>query len=174
MSAEGNTTRTSIALDIGYNDADYGLLAGPAFSTTYAVSGLFAVGENFLPLNPNKGQLADRHHRVALLVGGLVMWSSMTSVAGPSARFCLLTLPPGLVHSFWQFLLVRLGLGLGEAFCGPPSYSLLSDYFPPSKRSTANGIFAFGVYLGGGLASISSLADERFGWRVHIQILFLI
>ncbi len=71
---------------------------------------------------------------------------------------------------FWQVLVARFALGIGEAFCNPPAYSLISDLFPPEKRSTANGIYAFGVYVGGGLASLSTVLNSQFGWRVTLPL----
>jgi MFS family permease len=56
-------------------------------------------------------------------------------------------------------------LGFFEAFCGPPAYSLIVDYFPPEVRTTANAVYAFGIYVGTGLSSINIIMISRLGWR---------
>ncbi|CAM9631107.1 unnamed protein product, partial [Phaeothamnion confervicola] len=71
----------------------------------------------------------------------------------------------GMATSFWQLLLSRLVLGVGEAFSAPAAYSLIADYFPADGRAEANGIYAFGVYVGGGLGSMSIAMARGMGWR---------
>ena len=56
-------------------------------------------------------------------------------------------------------------LGFFEAFCGPPAYSLIVDYFPPEVRTTANAIYAFGIYVGNALSSMIILMISNLGWR---------
>ena len=64
-----------------------------------------------------------------------------------------------------EVLLWRLVLGFGQAFSSPASYSLIADYFPESQRSQANGLFACGVYIGGGMASMCISMSADLGWR---------
>lgn len=54
--------------------------------------------------------------------------------------------------------------------CVPASVSLITDYFRHEVRGRANSVFAFGVYLGGGLSSLSLIIDEAVGWRDTILI----
>ena len=42
-------------------------------------------------------------------------------------------------------------------FTTPAAYGLLADAFPRGSQATANSLYASGVYLGGGLASLSAL-----------------
>ena len=56
-------------------------------------------------------------------------------------------------------------LGFFEAFCGPPAYSLICDYFPPEVRTTANAVYAFGIYIGNALSSMIIIMIANFGWR---------
>ena len=37
----------------------------------------------------------------------------------------------GLTRKFWQFALMRMGVGVGEASLSPAAYSLIADYFRP-------------------------------------------
>ena len=52
-----------------------------------------------------------------------------------------------------------------QAFSNPASYSMIADLFPPEMRPTANGQFASGMYIGGGLASVSMDIATGIGWR---------
>ena len=56
-------------------------------------------------------------------------------------------------------------LGFFEAFCGPPAYSLIVDYFPPEVRTTANAMYAFGIYVGSALSSMINVMISLVGWR---------
>ena len=40
----------------------------------------------------------------------------------------------GAVLNYTQLLLVRIGVGIGEAGGSPPSHSMISDIFPPTER----------------------------------------
>jgi MFS family permease len=60
-----------------------------------------------------------------------------------------------------------MGVGVGEATASPTAYSLISDYFPASKRATALAIYSSGLYLGGGVslligAKISQVWDDAY------------
>ena len=47
-----------------------------------------------------------------------------------------------------------MGVGVGEASLSPSAYSLISDYFPPERRSTAMSVYSMGIYIGSGLALV--------------------
>ena len=84
------------------------------------------------------------------------MWSTFTAGCG-------------LVTNFAQLLLMRIGVGVGEASLSPAAYSLITDYFPPERRSTAQGIYATGIFIGGGIAlavggTVIGWADTRTEW----------
>ncbi len=132
----------SVKTDLGLSDTQLGLLTGFAFSIFYVTMGL--------PL----ARLADRFKRtriIALCLGG---WSLMTVLSG-------------LTQNFVQLLLARVGVGIGEAGGAPPSHSLISDYFPPEKRSIALAIFSLGIYLGVMLGLlVGGVLDNFFGWRL--------
>lgn len=74
---------------IYFNDAEQGLLTGPAFIVIYVVAGL--------PL----AWLADTRSRSLVLLIGVGFWSAIV----------LLT---GFVRKFWELLLLRILLGVGE------------------------------------------------------------
>ena len=138
-----------IKQDLGLSDTQLGLLTGIAFSLFYVSFGI--------PL----ARLADRSSRVNIISGALVAWSTMTALCG-------------LAQNFWQLLFARIGVGIGEAGCIPPSQSLISDYFAPEKRAMALSIFALGVPIGvmfGFL--VGGWMEEYFGWRMAFLVVGL-
>lgn len=116
-----------IQADLHINDTQLGLLHGFAFVIFYVTLGV--------PL----GYVADRSNRKWLIAGSIALWSLMTALCG-------------LTRSFGQMFAARIGVGVGEAGLSPAGYSLISDCFPPHKRSLALGIYTIGIYLGSGLA----------------------
>uniref|UniRef100_A0A7S2Y1D3 Major facilitator superfamily (MFS) profile domain-containing protein n=1 Tax=Fibrocapsa japonica TaxID=94617 RepID=A0A7S2Y1D3_9STRA len=118
----------------------YGFLAGYGFSFVFVISGLFM------------GRAADLYNRKLIVFLGLAIWNAGVFIQG-------------LSQNYQQLLLSRVILGVGESFSSPASYSLIADYFPKERLATANGIFAWGVYLGGGLSSLSITMAESIGWR---------
>lgn len=60
---------------------------------------------------------------------------------------------------------LRAVIGASQAFFNPAAYTLLSEIFPKKIIGSINGIFSSGVYLGGGLASLSIILDSSIGWR---------
>ncbi len=113
--------------DIGISDTQISLLLGFAFAVFYTASGI--------PL----GRLADSMSRRTIIAAGFAVWSLFTAGCG-------------LARNFLQMLLLRTGVGVGEAALSPAAYSLISDYFPPHRRATAISVYGMGIYLGAGLA----------------------
>ena len=113
--------------ELGISDGQVSLLLGTAFAVVYGIAGI--------PL----GLLADRTSRRNLIFLGVLVWSCGT-------------LACGLSHSFGQLFSARIVVGLGEAVLSPAAISLISDYFPPSRRGTAVGFFLSGIAMGIGAA----------------------
>src|SRR5215469_3269880 len=115
--------------ELHITDNEVSLLLGTAFAVVYGVAGI--------PL----GWLADRTSRRNLIFAGVLVWS-------------LGTLACGLSHSFGQLFAARIVVGTGEAVLSPAAISLISDYFPPSRRGTAVGFFLSGIAMGIGVAIV--------------------
>ena len=98
------------------------------------------------------GRAADSSNRRNIIVIGCFIWNAALAGMGSST-------------AFWELLVYRLVLGFGQAFSNPASYSMITDLFPPDQRPFANGLFATGCYIGGGLASLSEILGESMGWR---------
>ena len=116
-----------IQRDLGIGEKQMSLLMGASFAVFYTFFGI--------PL----GRSTDTSSRRGLVVLGIAFWSLMTAGCG-------------LTHKFWQLALARMGVGVGEASLSPAAYSLIADYFPPWRRSTALGVYGMGIYIGSGLA----------------------
>ncbi|MEN0105285.1 MAG: MFS transporter [Pseudomonas sp.] len=116
-----------IRRDLVISDTQMSLLMGLSFALFYTVCGI--------PL----GRLADTKSRRGLIAIGVLFWSAMTAACG-------------MAKLYWQFLLCRIGVGVGEAALSPAAYSLIADSFPSERRATAISVYSMGVYLGSGLA----------------------
>jgi MFS family permease len=81
----------------------------------------------------------------------------------------------GIVFSgFTMLLLCRVLVGVGEAGCTPPANSIIADYYPPSRRSTALGYYAMGVTAGTLSANlVGGPVADAFGWRTAFMVIGL-
>jgi predicted MFS family arabinose efflux permease len=138
-----NILAEPIAQDLKLSDTQIGLMTGLAFALFYTVLGL--------PI----ARFADRPgtNRPRLIAVALALWSGMTALCGAA-------------QNFWQLLLARIGVGVGEAGCTPPAHSLISDIVPPEKRASALAFYSLGIPIGTLLGMIigGTLADY-LGWR---------
>lgn len=116
-----------IRRDLDISDTQMSLLMGLSFALFYTLCGI--------PL----GRMADSRSRRGLITVGVLIWSAMTAACG-------------LARQYWQFLLFRVGVGVGEAALSPAAYSLIADSFPAQRRATAISVYSMGIYLGSGLA----------------------
>jgi MFS family permease len=138
-----------LKVDLSLTDAQLGVLIGTAFATLYAFSGL--------PI----ARLAERFNRVIIISTALAVWSALTALCG-------------LAASFTQLLMLRMAVGVGEAGCTPPAHSLISDYFAPSRRSTALSIYSCGISFGYILSAVvGGYAASHYGWRIACMVVGL-
>jgi MFS family permease len=138
--------------ELGISDTAFGLLTGFGFALLYTIIGI--------PL----AQLAEHGNRVKIMAACVALWSVMTALCGLAAE---ITIGGAVIGAFWVLLVCRVGVGIGESGCTPPANSLISDYFPSHRRSTALGYYAMGVTLGGMLANlIGGPITDAFGWRM--------
>jgi len=72
----------------------------------------------------------------------------------------------GVSRTYWQFLLGRIGVGVGEAGGLPPSSAILSDCFPAERRPMAFTVLALGAPIGAWLgADMAGAVANLYGWR---------
>lgn len=117
----------AIERDLRISDTQMSYLIGLSFSVLYTVLGL--------PI----AWWADRASRRNIMASGVTLWSLMTMLSG-------------LVATYPRLLLARIGVGVGEATLNAPSVSLIADYFPRERVSTAMSVWSLGTFLGSGLA----------------------
>jgi MFS family permease len=130
-----------ILKDVSITDLEAGFLTGYAFTVFYSFAGLVV------------GRLSDVFPRTIIIAVGVLTWSVMTILMG-------------LARNFWQFAVLRAGLGLAQAACTPPASSLIAHYFPPERRSSAMSFYYLAIYLGAALAySVGGFIAAKWSWR---------
>ena len=103
--------------------------------------------------------LSDRTNRRTLLAASVAVWSLMTTLTG-------------YTRGFWDLLLARVGVGVGEAGGTPACNSIIADYFPAGRRSMAMTVFALGAPIGAWLGSdIAGYVSTLHGWRAAFLVL---
>ena len=108
------------------------------------------------------GWLADRTNRVAVLSLACAIWSAATVACG-------------LSRNYGQFAVSRMTVGFGEAGGVPPSYAIISDYFPPERRGTALGLYNLGPPVGAALGiAFGAAIAAAFDWRHAFVVLGVI
>ncbi len=130
-----------IKQEFGLTDGQVGWLTGLSFAAFYATLGI--------PV----AMWADRGNRRNIISIALAVWSAMTALSG-------------LAQNFWQLLLARIGVGVGEAGGTPPATSMIADLFPPQERAMALGIYTSGIGLGIMVGfALGGYVYELYGWR---------
>ena len=87
------------------------------------------------------------------------LWSGATAACGMAVNYA-------------QLVIARMTVGVGEAGGVPPSYAIISDYFPRERRGRAMAIFNLGPPLGSalGVAFGASLAAAS-NWRLPFYVI---
>ena len=132
----------AIKKEFAASDFQMGVLTGIPFALFYSFMGI--------PI----AAWADRSSRRNVLALAVASWSAMTAIFGMAVNYAML-------------FVARVGTAVGEAGGSPPSHSLISDYFPKSRRGTAFSIYALGVPLGSSLgAALGGWGNQNLGWRM--------
>ena len=136
-----------IKAELQLTDFGIGLVGGVSLGLFYVTMGI--------PLS----WLADRKNRRNLLAISITLWSIATALCG-------------LSKTFWQLLLARIGVGVGEAGGTPPCNSIVADYFPAARRPMAMTIFALGAPIGAWLgADMAGAISHAYGWHMAFLVL---
>jgi predicted MFS family arabinose efflux permease len=129
------------------SDGQLGLIGGLYFAFFYCFIAI--------PI----GWLADKTNRVSVLSVACAIWSAATACCGLALRY------PQLVAA-------RMMVGVGEAGGVPPSYALITDYFPPGRRGKAFGIYNLGPPIGAALGiAFGAAIAAAFNWRDAFVVL---
>lgn len=131
-----------IKRDLSLSDTQLGLLGGLSFALFYAVMGV--------PI----ARWADRSNRSRIIAVCAALWSVAVVLCG-------------FATSFLQLVLIRIGVGVGEAGCKPPALSLLSDYFSRAERPGAIAQYELGWPLALTVGYFTAgWINQVYGWRV--------
>jgi predicted MFS family arabinose efflux permease len=130
-----------VKVELHLSDTQLGMLTGLMFALFYTVCGIPVAA------------LADRYNRVRIVAIASGLWSLFSAACG-------------LATGFVSLAIARMGVGVGEAGGSAPSYSIISDYFPPQERGVGLAIYSLGVPIGTmvGAASGGWIA-AHYGWR---------
>jgi MFS family permease len=136
-----STVLDPIKNDLHLTNLGVSLLTGMAFGVFYIILGF--------PLS----WMIDRYNRRRIVAVCLVLWSVMTAVCG-------------LARTAFEFFLARVGVTVGEAGGTPGANSLLSDYFPATRRAMALTVFSLGAPIGAWLGyNVAGAIADQHGWR---------
>jgi MFS family permease len=136
-----STVLEPIRLELHLDDAGVAFLTGIPLALFYVTCGI--------PLS----WLADRSNRRNILSISLIIWSGFTALCG-------------LSRSYTQFLMGRIGVGVGEAGGTPPSTAIVSDCFPPDRRPMAMTVLALGAPIGAYLGyNMAGAVASAYTWR---------
>ena len=134
-------TLDQIGSEFSLSDTELGLLSGFMFAIVYVLFGF--------PI----AKLASTGNRRNIIALSVAVWSTLTmTMAG--------------AQSFVQLAIARLGVGIGEAGAVAPSHSLISDLYPPQRRTSAMATYVAGANIGVFLAFlVGGVVGQAMGWR---------
>src|SRR3989475_6770624 len=99
------------------------------------------------------GVIGDLKSRRAVIAFGVGLWSACTALGAAVSRF-------------WQLLVCRAMVGVGEAGYGPAAQALIAEFFLGRRRAFAIGVYSVGMAFGGVLGIwLGGVLAERYGWR---------
>lgn len=134
-------TLEAIGREFDLSDTKLGILSGLAFAVVFGTFGL--------PI----AKLAARGNRRNIVSCSLAVWSGLTIATAGAQNF---------IH----LALARIGVGIGEAGGVAPAHSMITDLYPPEKRTSAMAAFVAGGNFGILLAFlIGGVIGQAYGWR---------
>jgi predicted MFS family arabinose efflux permease len=129
-----------ILSSLGLSDAEGGLLQS-GFILSYSL------------FSPLAGWLGDRWARLRIAAAGVLVWS-------------VATIASGLAPTYATLLLARTVIGVGEASYAIVTPSLLSDFYPPERRTRVFAIFYAAIPVGTAIGyALGGTVGSAFGWR---------
>ncbi len=135
------TVVPAIKAELHLSDTELGLLQGLGFAIFYTLMGL--------PL----ARLAEHKNRSWILSASTAVFAGATVLSGAC-------------RGFWQLLICRVGVGIGDAGFSPTVASLVGDYYPAQKRASAMTLIWLGAPIGAALgATIGGWVAQHGSWR---------
>jgi predicted MFS family arabinose efflux permease len=131
----------AIKRDLALSDTELGLILGLGFAIFFSLLAL--------PV----ARLAEYRSRTRIIAAAAGMF-------GVALALC------SRAGNFWQFLLVRIDVGSGEAGLGPPVASLVGDHYPKDKRASATTLIWLGAPVGAVAGAVLGGWFAQYeGWR---------
>ena len=103
-------------------------------------------------MSPISGIIADNLSRKKLIVGSLLVWSSVTYLMG-------------LATTYDQVFWLRALMGVSEALYLPAGLALIADYHTGGSRSLAVGIHMTGLDLGQAIGGFGATLAATYSWH---------
>jgi len=134
-------TAPAIKAELHLSDTQLGIVQGLGFAILYTMLGL--------PL----ARLAERRSRAKIIAGSIAVFGLFVGLCSQARGFA-------------QFLMLRVGVGVGDAGFTTPVASLTGDHYPADRRTAATTL----VWLGGPIGALIGSAvggqvAEAYGWR---------
>lgn len=131
----------SISHDVeGFNPETYGSLVGFWYSILFCPS--------LLLISP----LTEKWNRKYLIGTTCMFWGLFSFLNGFATNMPVM-------------YVLRLGVGLAQSMSGPPTYSLITDFFPPRYRVKAFFAFSIMQQVGDTMQYLTSNLITGMGWR---------
>jgi MFS family permease len=135
-----------IQAELKLSDTQLGFLSGFAFAIFYVTLAV--------PI----ARLADLWKRTKVIALSLCVFTITTALCAVAVNF-------------WQLMLMRIGVGVGEAGTTPASTAIIADLYPEESRGMAMSLFAIGgcsgVFLG---YAVGGVVAEAHGWRTAFLV----
>lgn len=142
-----------VSTQLNLSPSAYATLSGYATSIVYALLALpIAYLSDYLP-----------NARVWTLSIASIWWS-------------LSVIFQSLANNFWQILLARISMGIGQSAVESLSISLISDFVPWRDVFLGTSAFYVGVYIGEAVSGQIAVAfpDREDGWRVALRAIGIV
>ena len=134
--------------EMSLSDAQLGLLSS-FFLWSYALG------------SPVAGFIGDRFPRRKLVLGSLVVWSTITALTGAAS-------------SFREVAVLRVALGFAECIYLPAAVALLAEQHGPATRGRAMSLAGIGAILGSTMGgTLCGVLADQHGWRSGFVVLGL-
>ena len=131
----------TIREELGLSATEIGALLS-VFSLAYGIAQL--------PCGP----LLDRKGPRLMLGLGMFFWSLFQAMSG-------------MVHSFTQFVLVRIGMGIGEAPMNPCGVKVINDWFNIKERGRPMGFFNAASTIGVAVSPPKKVSGLNATMKMH-------
>lgn len=101
-------------------------------------------------------------------------WSRKKCIGIMAVLWSLATAACAFTTNFFQLLVARVFIGLGEAGYAPGGTAMISALFPEEKRAKVMGIWNASIPLGAAMGvALGGIIAERFGWRNEFGLVAL-